>query len=489
MRDRSLSLVERHCEKVVLGAAGVLAACLAWAFLLESPNAVTFDGRSVTPWRLQEVILEEARALERSMQDAEVPPVEVPRYCRRLEELHRGGIFESPDAAGGSLKSRELRLAAAFGRQIERPEGRPAPVRVVTPIAPERPWVITGRCFLAGMAGEDGSADADRAGEREVGWVRIATRFDRERQCETQLAAGYPAYATKVYVAGVEAERQELLASGGSSPWKRVKPLSPTGLESLPTPIFDDVSGGLLNRAALDAAFREVKALQESLARPVFGNVVVGDVPPAPGEQADVADSDEAEDSLTVWVDDGGVEAGKTYRYRVRLWLWNRLVGRRGAVLDASDAARAVLIGEWSQSSEPIKAAPRTHFFVLGPSVGKRAANVEVWRWRRGWWLRKLFTVAVGDAIGGVRRVRLPGRDESDRPIRDEVDFDTGVVLLGLHEESRAKRVADQESGRFAWLTESMIVAVCVHSVDGRVEERLARLDRSSELRKRLREP
>lgn len=85
--------------------------------------------------------------------------------------------------------------------------------------------------------------------------------------------------------------------------------------------------------------------------------------------------------------------------------------------------------------------------------------------------------------------MRLGERDESDRPIREEVDFDTGVVLLDLFEENRAKRVAREESGRFAWRTESMLVAVCVHSVDGRVEERLAHLDRSSELRKRLREP
>ena len=489
MRDRLLSLAERHCEKVVLGAAGGLAVCLAWAFLLASPNAVTFDGRCVTPRRLQEVILEEARALERSMRDTEVPPVEVPRYCRRLEELHRGGIFEGADAAGGLLKSRELRLAAAFGRPIELPEGRAAPVRVVTPIAPERPWLITGCCLLAGTAGEDRSADAARGGEREVGWVRIATRFDRRRQRETQLAAGYPAYATKVYVARVEAERQELLATGDFSRWEAVKPLNPTAPESIPTPIFDDVSGRLLNRAELNAAFGEIAASQELLARPVFGEVVAGDVPPLPDKTTDVVGGDEADDGLTVWVDDGSVGAGKTYRYRVRLWLWNRLVGRRGAVEDAADADRAVLVGAWSQPSEPIKAAPRTHFFVLGPSVGERAANVEVWKWHRGRWLRKLFTVAVGDVIGGVRTVRLGERDEFDRPIREEVDFDTGVVLLDLFEEDRAQRVAHEETGRFAWRTESALAAVCVHSIDGRVEERLARLDRSSELRKQLREP
>jgi hypothetical protein len=188
-------------------------------------------------------------------------------------------------------------------------------------------------------------------------------------------------------------------------------------------------------------------------------------------------------------VDDASVEAGKVYRYRVRLRLWNRLVGRRVAVEEAADAARAVLVGVWSQPSEPVEAAPRTHFFVLGPSVGKRAANVEVWRWRRGEWLRKLFTVAIGDVIGGVRTVPLGEGDESGRPVREEVDFDTGVVLLDLFEEDRAQRVAHEETGRFAWRTESALVAVCVHSADGRVEERLARLDRASELRKRLWEP
>jgi hypothetical protein len=206
-------------------------------------------------------------------------------------------------------------------------------------------------------------------------------------------------------------------------------------------------------------------------------------------DQVGGAQGDHAEDALAVWVDDADVEAGKTYRYRMRVQLWNSLVGRRGVVRDVADAGRAVIVGPWSQPSEPVTAAPRTHYFVLGPSVNEEAANVEVWKWHRGRWLRKLFTVAVGEAIGGVRRVTLPERDESGRVIREEVDFDTGVVVLGLSEANVAKRIADEETGRFAWAGASTLMAVCSDAVDGHVEQRFARVDRSSALRQRLREP
>lgn len=477
MKGHALNLVERHCEKVVLGAAGALALYLAWAFLLTSPNTVPFAGQDLSPWQLQQAILKKAQALERSMRDAQVPAVEVPRYRRRLEDLHRGGIFGGADAAGSLLNAGKLRLAVAFGPPLELPEDRATCVRVVAPLAPERPRAFTGRCVAVGTVGE-----------REVGWVRVIARFDRARQQARQLAAGYPPFAARLHVVRVQAQRQELLAGGGFSPWENVTSATPTALDSIPTPTFDDVTGRLLNRAALDAAFREIRASQERLARPESEDVVAGDIPPVPDQKWDAAERDDADDRWTVWVDDSDVQAGRTYRYRVRLWVWNRFVGRAGLVQDAADAAQAVIVGDWSQPSEPLRAAPRTHFFVLGASVDGASANVEVWRWYRGLWLHKLFAVAVGDTIGGVRKVKLPGPDGADQVVREEVDFDTGVVLLDLFEAEEPIRMAEGEAGPTGWIGGSTLVAVCVDSIDGRVEERRARLDRASVLRKRLRE-
>lgn len=489
MSGRLLSLIDRHCEKGVLAAGAGLVLWVGWAYLLQTPNRVVLDGRSLTPRELHEVILREAQALERGMGNAKTPELKFPACRQRLDVLHERGIFGREDQPGGLPSSPRLPLAAAFGPKVDLTLARPVPVRVVPPAVPERPRLLTGRCLQVPEHAADRS-DAAGSEPREVGWVRIVTRFDRERRRVALLAAGYPEYAAKVYLVGVDAQRQEVLPDGGFGRWVAVRPVGGLPNGAILRPAFDDRTGRLLNRAELDAALAEVKAQQACIGRPTLKGIIAGDRP-ATMMDAEPAGEEAAPSagSPLVWVDDAQVEAGRFYRYRVRVRLWNRFVGRRQAVVEAADAELAVLEGEWSEPSEAIRAAPRTHVFVLGRSLHKPAANVEVWKWHGGEWLRASFAVAVGEVIGGARTVRLPERDRSGSAVRAKVDFETGVTLLDMREQAACLRIVDGKTGRFDWAERSDLVVVCSDRVSGRVEERSQLADKKDRLRDRLRRP
>ena len=52
---------------------------------------------------------------------------------------------------------------------------------------------------------------------------------------------------------------------------------------------------------------------------------------------------------MATWFHDDTVEPGKTYRYRLRVDLWNRYVNEPKNLANPEDARRVVLAGEWSQ--------------------------------------------------------------------------------------------------------------------------------------------
>lgn len=212
-----------------------------------------------------------------------------------------------------------------------------------------------------------------------------------------------------------------------------------------------------------------------------------GDRPANPADTSSVPDA--APEQVAVWVHDETVEPGKTYRYRLRVNLWNRYVGRPELLANPAQADHSVLCGEWSAPSEPITVQADTHFFVCGAQPNKRLASVEVWKWHMGNWLRQQFQVGVGDAIGGLRRVRI-SRSAAGEVSEEEIDFRTRTVVLDLGFD-RPVTVRLPPFGNGPWTqrkTKSTIVSY-VDPLDGEVRQRLAALDRFDPLRRSLRKP
>jgi hypothetical protein len=189
-----------------------------------------------------------------------------------------------------------------------------------------------------------------------------------------------------------------------------------------------------------------------------------------------------------VWYHDDTVQSGKTYSYRMRVKLWNRYVGRLKAVASAEDAKKPVLVGEWSLPSEPVTVTPSTHFFVRGPKAGKPAANVDVWKWRDGSWVRQPFDVEVGDVIGGVKSLKLGETDKDAKEVKTDVDFTTGAVVLDLRFDQPVQQRIAGKGGSFSYREKPSLVMVYLDPADGQVKEKVQVFDQYDPVKKALEE-
>ncbi len=197
----------------------------------------------------------------------------------------------------------------------------------------------------------------------------------------------------------------------------------------------------------------------------------------------------EKEGEVAVWFHDDSVQPGKTYRYRMRIKLWNRYVGRRGVLREPALADQTVLAGDWSLPSAAVTVANKRHFFVRSPVFGEPAANVEVFAWHKGYWLKEDFKVRVGDTIGAPLTVKTPETDADGKTKKEQVDFSTGAVVLDLRadEPVQLRREAGR-SGEFAYRDTKSLVIVYLDPVDGQVRERLAELDKTDPQYKKLKD-
>jgi hypothetical protein len=187
-----------------------------------------------------------------------------------------------------------------------------------------------------------------------------------------------------------------------------------------------------------------------------------------------------------VWFHDDSVEPGKTYRYRMRMKLWNRYVGRPRALRNPEDARKAVIVGEWSLPSEEITVTPRSYFFLSGRTAGKSSASFEVWAWRKGDWIKRRYDVDVGESIGrSEAKVKTGQYDRDGKEEQDTVDFSTGAVVLDIREEDVRMRMAGKP-GQFTG--RKSVVVTYVDHADGQVKERFALFDQSDPIRARLKE-
>ena len=457
---------------------GIVLLSMAWTYIINTPNKVMFGGRELTAEQLFSAIGTEAGELEQCMGRARVQSERVPAYGMELALLHGDGLLVG-DRDRRSCEP-ELPQAVPFGPTLDLSDIRPDPIRLVASPTPRGLKISTGRSIIAGEKDATAEPTSDPDGERDLGWVRVAAHFDCELLRRDMLAAGYPPYAAHVYLAGVQAQRQELLADGGYSPWEDVNNPGSKRLAAIPTPVFDEQKGRLLNRDKLDAAYTELKFSAEEIMRPGLGRILAGDTPPG------AAESDTNSELATFWLNDCTATSGKFYRYRLRICMWNRFVGQAWMLADADDARQAVVPGQWSEPSETIRAAPQTHYFVLGSGMDGESASVEVWRWYHGQWLRKTFAVGIGESIGSPRSTKVAATPE-DKPIREIVDFSTGVTLLDLRKETLHLHREKPEGERLSPTKMPAQVAVCLDTVSGQICERDTGSDRRNPTRLRLR--
>ncbi|RMF77800.1 MAG: hypothetical protein D6744_10925 [Planctomycetota bacterium] len=191
--------------------------------------------------------------------------------------------------------------------------------------------------------------------------------------------------------------------------------------------------------------------------------------------------------TVAVWFHDDTVESGKTYRYRMRVKLWNRYVGQIRPMADPAEARQPVVAGEWSLESDPVTVTPSTYFFVRGASLDGDTASLDVWKWRKGSWIKQTFEAAIGDQIGEPREVRTGEFDEKAQPVRATVDFSTGAIVLDLRvDDPVQQRIAGKDG--FSYRDQETVTVVYLDPADGQVKEKSMLADRYDPMRKKLEE-
>jgi len=141
---------------------------------------------------------------------------------------------------------------------------------------------------------------------------------------------------------------------------------------------------------------------------------------------------------VLMWAHDDTAQAGKTYRYRMRVKMKNPLFHVFGVAANEADTAKLALESPWSDWKEVT--APRTTEFFFASThqslIAKTVTSVtvEVFRHEKGQWMKETFQVSPGDGIGGVKTTV-----DSTTGLKANVDFSTGMTLVDLRPEAREK--------------------------------------------------
>lgn len=307
----SLSFVELHVEKLVLGVAAVFALGLVVYYLM-GPNKIEYGGRALGPGELDEAILAEARRLDQALENAEPEVAPVPDYRRQLQESFQARVVEASARDPGPPLARALPPAAPFGKSLptfeDQEEGED--IVLVTPPAPTPPVVRTGislvkrqeRVLQPAASGVAPPPVPPAPGEEPkpeaLSWVTVGAYFPRDALRREMMAAKYAGYRAKVYVTGIDLQRQELTAAGEWSEWEDVPPSKAMPRIAIPAPVLDDRTGDVVNQSELDQVLEVVKSAQELLMQPPHHEWQAGDEwlpPPLPGHP-DLLEEEEEEE-------------------------------------------------------------------------------------------------------------------------------------------------------------------------------------------------
>ncbi len=136
---------------------------------------------------------------------------------------------------------------------------------------------------------------------------------------------------------------------------------------------------------------------------------------------------------LMFWAHDDTVEPENTYRYRIRVGVFNPVAGRNQ--LDERDKDRtdqAILWSRFSDTTEPIEIMGRIYFFAKNVREGDKAVTVQVSKLTLGrWYSHDFFPVNQGELVGESLEYVPP--EEPDR--RTALGLggvrDPGTAVLG----------------------------------------------------------
>ncbi|MHC4309174.1 MAG: hypothetical protein ACYSSN_04450, partial [Planctomycetota bacterium] len=141
---------------------------------------------------------------------------------------------------------------------------------------------------------------------------------------------------------------------------------------------------------------------------------------------------------LLFWAHDDTVEQGKSYRYRIRLGVFNPIAGTNKFNEQDEDLKnKIVLWSEFSEVKEIVEVPGTLYFFPRDVKDAARIVTVDVARYKLGYWYIKDFAVKPGEDIGKVAEFRpvVEKRRSLLMPsasVPETIDYTTGAVLVDV---------------------------------------------------------
>ena len=151
--------------------------------------------------------------------------------------------------------------------------------------------------------------------------------------------------------------------------------------------------------------------------------------------KTDVAGMDEP---LVFWAHDDIVEPGKSYRYRIRLGVFNPIADtEQVSEQDKHLKDQVILWSDFSDETETVEIPSRLYFFPQSIQEVVKTVRVRVCRYVLGYWYSENFRVRQGEVIGTVRAVEpetTEGAEEDKKmagvTIPETIDYSTGAMYV-----------------------------------------------------------
>lgn len=136
-----------------------------------------------------------------------------------------------------------------------------------------------------------------------------------------------------------------------------------------------------------------------------------------------------AEKPLLFWAFDDTVTPGKSYRYRIRLGVFNPIAGT-DKFIDTQNPNKnnCVLFSKFVDAKQVITVPQKTFFFPVSKSTNSTKVSVDVYAYKLGHWYKDNFSVNFGEMIG--KTLENPDYN-SDNALERPVSSRTGRGGLG----------------------------------------------------------
>jgi hypothetical protein len=134
---------------------------------------------------------------------------------------------------------------------------------------------------------------------------------------------------------------------------------------------------------------------------------------------------------LVFWSHDETAEPGRTYRYRIRIGVFNPIAGTDWFGDENQQLKNQVILwSNYSDVTKPVTVPKKLYFFPEQIRESDKTLTVDIRKYLLGKWYNHSFMVKPGESIGQV--VNLQKENVLDEYAPPSIDYRTGAILLDV---------------------------------------------------------